>query len=150
MKKLLLLLFVAFTATTIMAQIKNPVQWTYTSKKISTGKYEVHLTANLENGWHTYSQTTPDGGPVATDINFTKNPLLNISGKPKEEGKLESEHDKIFNLDVKQFSNTVDFVQTVTVKGNVKTSAAGTIKYMVCNDHECLPPKTINFSVALQ
>lgn len=143
-------MILAFTCNSMFAQIQNPVKWAFTSKKISAGKYEVHLTANLDNGWHTYSQTTPEGGPVPTAINFTKNPLLVITGIPQENGKLEQEHDKIFNVDVKQFSDKIDFVQTVTVKGNVKTSAAGTVKFMVCNDHECLPPKRINFSVALQ
>ncbi len=150
MKKIIFLFTIIITSTTLFAQIQNPVKWAYSSKKISAGKYEVHLTANIDNGWHIYSQTTPEGGPVPTAINFTKNPLLTTSGIAKEEGKMESSHDKIFDVDVKQFSNKVDFVQTVTVKANIKTKAAGTIKYMVCNDQQCLPPKTINFSISIQ
>ena len=39
--------------------------------------------------------------------------------------------------------NTVDFVQTVKLKGNIKTSVAGSVEFMVCNDSRCLPPSTI-------
>ena len=137
------------TATAMFAQIQNPVKWSFTSKKISTGKYEIHLIANIDNGWHIYSQTTPDGGPVPTTISFSKNPLLTLDSIAKEVGKLEQHNEPLFGVDVKQFSNKVDFVQTVTLKANVKTNAIGTIKFMVCNDKQCLPPKTISYSVAL-
>jgi thiol:disulfide interchange protein DsbD len=134
----------------LMAQVKNPVKWTYSAQKLSTGKYELHMTAIVEKGWHIYSQNTPDGGPVPTAFTFTKNPLVTISGPVKETGKLETHFEKLFDVEVKQYSDKVDFVQTVTVKGNVKTNVAGKVEYMLCNDKECLPPKEVNFSIALQ
>jgi thiol:disulfide interchange protein DsbD len=36
------------------------------------------------------------------------------------------------------------------VKGTVKTNMAGKVEYMLCNDKECLPPKKVDFSIALQ
>jgi thiol:disulfide interchange protein DsbD len=56
----------------------------------------------------------------------------------------------LFGVDVKQFSNKVDFVQTVKIKGKAKTVLNGSVEFMTCNDHECLPPKTQKFSVALK
>jgi len=144
-------LFIAMLITgASFAQIKNPVKWAFTAKKINATTYEVHLAASLESGWHIYSQTTPEGGPVATAISFAKNPLLTISGQPKEVGKLEQKHEPLFGVDVKQFSKTVDFVQTVTIKGKAKTSVTGSVEFMTCNDRECLPPATQKFSVKLQ
>lgn len=149
MKKLFLLgLFIGLGASAF-AQVKNPVKWSYTAKKITATTYEVHLTATIESGWHIYSQTTPDGGPVKTSIVFTPNPLLTVDGKAKEAGKLEQHHEELFGVDVKQFSNKVDFVQTVKLKAAAKTSVTGSVEFMVCNDKECLPPKTEKFSVAL-
>lgn len=132
------------------AQIKNPVQWKFLAKKRTAGTYELHLTATIEKGWHLYSQTTPEGGPVPTRIEFVKNPLVTLIGKAKELGKLEQHHEKLFGVDVKQFSNKVDFVQLVKTKGNIKTSASGNISFMVCNDQECLPPQTVPFAILLQ
>jgi DsbC/DsbD-like thiol-disulfide interchange protein len=146
------LLFVAFAVVTLAAsgQIKDPVDWEFSSKKINATTYEVRLNAKLENGWHIYSQTTPDGGPIPTSISFAKNPLITLMGAAKEVGKMEKRFEPLFGVDVKQFSNKVDFVQTVTVKPGIKTTLNGTIEFMTCNDHECMPPKSLKFSLPLQ
>jgi thiol:disulfide interchange protein DsbD len=83
-------------------------------------------------------------------VSFTKNPLVTLSGPVKEIGKLETVFEKLFDVNVKQYSNEVTFQQNVTVKGNVKTNLAGTIEYMLCNEKECLPPRKNPFTVALQ
>jgi thiol:disulfide interchange protein DsbD len=33
------------------------------------------------------------------------------------------------------------------VKSNAKTAVAGKVEFMVCNDHECLPPDENTFKV---
>jgi thiol:disulfide interchange protein DsbD len=149
MKKLILLPLFILCATLLFAQIQNPVAWTATSKKIGDKTYEVRLTANMQKGWHIYSQTTPEGGPIPTNISFTKNPLLVIKGSTKEIGKLEQHNEPLFGVDVKQFSNMVDFVQIVNLKANVKTSVDMSVEFMVCNDRQCLPA-TKKFTVALK
>jgi len=145
-----LVLILLLAPAGILAQVKNPVKWTYSAKKISTGKYELRMTAIVEKGWHIYSQKTPEGGPVPTEFTFTKNPLVTLSGPVNEVGKLETHFEKLFDVDVKQYSDKVDFVQVVTVKGTVKTNVNGKVEYMLCNDKECLPPKKLDFSIALQ
>ncbi|MEO9022864.1 MAG: protein-disulfide reductase DsbD domain-containing protein [Ginsengibacter sp.] len=150
MKKILTAGFLLLFSNLLFAQIQNPVSWTATSKKINDKTYEIHLTANIEKGWHTYSQTTPDGGPIPTSLTFTKNPLLTMEGNAKEVGKLEQHNEPLFGVDVKQFSNRVDFVQVVKLKAPVKTSVNVAVEFMVCNDKECLPPRTQKFSVALK
>lgn len=142
------LLAVTLTLVTF-AQVKDPVQWKFSSKKINATTYEVRLSAKVDDGWHLYSQTTPDGGPVPTAISFTKNPLVTPTGETKEVGKLEKHFEELFGVEVKQFNDKVDFVQIVTVKPGVKTSVTGSIEFMTCNDHECLPPKKQAFSVTL-
>lgn len=150
MKKILAFLLSFVVLQAAHAQVKNPVQWSYTAKKLNATTYEVHLSATIEDGWHLYSQTTPDGGPVATTIAFAKNPLLILEGNVKEIGKLEQRHEELFGVDVKQFSNKVDFVQVVKLKGKAKTALNGSLEFMTCNDRECLPPKIQQFSIALK
>ncbi|MEO8720856.1 MAG: protein-disulfide reductase DsbD domain-containing protein [Ginsengibacter sp.] len=151
MKKILSITFLLLFTNILFAQIQNPVSWTTTTKKINSKTYEIHLTANMDKGWHIYSQTTPEGGPVPTTLTFTKNPLLTIEGRTKEIGKLEKHNEPLFGgIDVKQFSNTVDFVQVVKLKAPVKTSVNLAVEFMVCNDKQCLPPSTKKFSVALK
>jgi thiol:disulfide interchange protein DsbD len=150
MKKYLFAGILLLCANFLFAQIQNPVTWTATSKKINDKTYEIHLTANIDNGWHIYSQTTPEGGPIPTSFTFTKNPLLTINGSAKEVGKLEKHNEPLFGVDVKQFSNKVDFVQKVILKSPVNTSVNVAVEFMACNDKQCLPPKTEKFSVALK
>jgi hypothetical protein len=148
MRKFLTLLLVMFLAVGAMAQIKDPVKWKASSKKVANG-YEVTLTATLPKPWHIYSQTTGEGGPLPTKFTFNKHPLLSYSGGVKEVGKLKEEYDKNFDTKVKYFGDQVAFVQTVKVKGNVKTNVNVTVEYMTCNDSQCLPPTKKSFNVSL-
>lgn len=149
MKKIIALSVFVLSANLLFAQILNPVAWTATSKKIADKTYEVRLTATMQKGWHIYSQTTPEGGPVPTNVSFNKNPLVIIKGKTKEVGKLEQHNEPLFGVNVKQFSNKVEFVQMVNLKANVKTSVDMSVEFMACNDKQCLPPVTKKFTVAL-
>ncbi len=129
---------------------QNPVTWTFTSKKLTNGNYEIHMTATMEKGWHLYSQTQPeDAIAMPTTFTITSNPLLEAVGKIREEGKMEKFHDKELQLSANQYSKTVNFVQTVKLKGKVKTNFTGSVEYQTCDDKKCLPPKTVNFKVAL-
>ena len=145
-------LFILMVAIPFMGftQVQNPVSWSFTAKKTADLTYEIHLTATIAKGWHIYSQSTPDGGPAPTAIAFSKNPLLTIPGDVKEIGKLEQHNEPMFGVDVKQYSDNVDFLQAVKVKGNAKTVIKGSVEFMVCNDKQCLPPKTVEFSVSLK
>lgn len=150
MKKATLLLTGILLSVFSFAQEQDPVKWSFTAKKINATTYEVRLSAKIENGWHIYSQTTPAGGPVPTEISFAKNPLVKLSGAVKEVGKLEKHFEPLFSVDVRQYSNKVDFVQTVTIKRGVKTSVKGVVEFMVCNDHECLPPSNKSFTIMVK
>ena len=75
--------------------------------------------------------------------------MIVLNGPVTEVGKMEQHNEPIFGVDVKQFSKKVEFVQLVKLKTVVKTNISGTIEFMVCNDRECLPPKTEKFSIPL-
>lgn len=145
----ILLLLILIVPTVASSQVKKPVKWAYSAKKLGDGKFEIHMTATIDKGWHLYSQTTPEDGAVPTQFTFTKNPLVTLTGEVKELGKLESHFEKLFGATVKQFSDKVDFVQVVTVKGNVKTNFSGKVDYMLCDDKQCLPPSSQQFSIPL-
>jgi Disulphide bond corrector protein DsbC len=149
LKKIFFSVLVLITAVTAKAQL-NPVSWTYTAKKIAEKTYELHITATLQSGWHLYSQTQPkDAIAEPTTITFSKNALLTLDGKIKEDGKLEKFHDAKLDLSANQYSSKVDFVQTVKLKANAKTNVSGSVRFQTCNDEKCLPPKTVTFSIAL-
>jgi hypothetical protein len=150
MKKLVLILVSFFTVGLLSAQGLNPVSWSFTSKKISDNVYELQMIANIQQGWHVYSQTQPkDAIAQPTTVIFNKNPLVELDGKLKEAGNLEKFKDKDLDISANQYSNKVVFSQRVKVKGRAKTNVTGKLTYQTCNDEKCLPAKTINVSIPL-
>ena len=146
MKKIFGVIMLMMFLGGVNAQINNPVQWSYSAKKIADKTYELHITATIGNNWHLYAQEAGEG-PVPTQITFTSNPLIKYDGKVREIGKMEKSFDKNFNSTLKYFANKVDFVQKVKVKSAIATVIKGSVNYMVCNDKQCLPPKDVPFSI---
>ena len=133
------------------AQMLNPVQWTYSAKKIADKTYEVHLTASIQNTWHLYSQTQPeDAINQPTEILFKRNPLILLDGNIKEVGKMQLFKDEKLKISANQYAGKVDFVQKVKLKSNTKTNLVGSVEYQTCDDKKCLPPKKIDFTIALK
>ena len=150
MKKFLIFVLVNFIAVSLFAQSGTKVKWEFTSKKIADKKYEIRLVATVQPGWHIYSQNqSADAIVLPTAIKFVNNPLVVLNGKPKEVGKLFDQFDKAINARSKYYSNKVEFVQTITLKSNVKTAIAGEVEFMVCDDRQCLPPDVTKFSIKL-
>ena len=127
------------------AQSVKQVNWSFSSKKIGEKTYEVHMTAIPDKGWHIYSQEQPSEAIAQpTAIKFTKNPIVLIEGLTKEVGEKEKYEDKTAGIIQYQYAK-VDFVQSVKLKAEAKTTLTGTITYQACTDEMCLPPKTVSF-----
>jgi len=150
MKKLSFILLSIFITALASAQGLNPVSWSFSSKKISDNVYEIQMTATIQQGWHLYSQTQPkDAIAQPTSFVFNRNPLIELDGKVKEVGNLEKFKDKELDISANQYSNKVVFTQKVKLKGKAKTNVTGKLTYQTCDDVKCLPPKTVNLSIAL-
>ncbi|MDB5207386.1 MAG: hypothetical protein JWR72_2461 [Flavisolibacter sp.] len=140
----------AFTAGAAFSQMQNPVTWSFSGKKVNETIYEVQMTATMQAGWHLYSQTQPkDAIAQPTSFKFNNNPLLQLDGAIKESGKMEKFTDKELGISANQYSNKVVFLQKVKLKGKAKSNVGGTVTFQTCDDKKCLPPKTVNFNIAL-
>src|SRR5687768_6374405 len=147
MKKFTLAFFGIITAFTLFAQSNKQVKWAFTSKKIAEKTYEVHMTATINGNFHMYAQNVGVEGPLPTAFVFTKNPLVQFDGKVKEIGKLVKKYESTWSGNVNYYEKTVNFIQTVKVRGTAKTNVAGKVEFMVCDDSRCLPPGEVEFSV---
>jgi len=149
MRNFFIIAFV-FLSLSGSTQMQSPVSWTFASKKLSDNNYELQLIASIQAGWHLYSQSQPkDAIAQPTNFMFSKNPLVIMEGKVKEVGKLEKFKDQKLDISAFQYSNKVVFVQKIKVKAKVKTNVSGKLEFQTCDDKKCLPPKTVNFSIAL-
>ena len=147
MKKLYLLGCLVMAGLAVTAQSSKAVHWTFTSKKLADKVYEVHMTASIDGNYHMYAQNVGVDGPIPTSFKITANPLVVVDGKVKEVGKLVQKKEEVWGGDVRYYEKSVDFVQVVKLKGNVKTNLAGSVEFMVCNESQCLPPATVDFKV---
>lgn len=144
--KILALLFLANSS--LFAQIFNPVSWSFESKQVGVNEFELTLHADIDEGWHLYSQHLPsDDGPIATSFYFNANKDVDFVGKVNEP-KSKTEFDPNFDMELSFFDKKVDFKQIVRVK-NSKTEITGVLEFMVCNDKMCLPPEEVEFDFKL-
>jgi thiol:disulfide interchange protein DsbD len=150
MTRLFLSLLVTLISSIAIAQ-PNPVSWTFSAKKTGDKTFQIEMKAQVQPGWHIYSQSqSEDAIALPTEISFNNNPLLVLKGKPKEQGKLEKITDKTLGVTASQYSGVVSFIQEVELKAKVKTAITGAVEYQTCDDEKCLPPKKIPFTISLR
>lgn len=106
----------------------------------------MYLTGTIDAGWHLFGQDSGKG-PTPATIKVKKNPQATLSGKITEAGKFRKAFEPNFKAELKFYENQVIFVQKVTVKDRATAKVTGSVEFMVCDDHQCLPPKSISFSI---
>ena len=127
----------------------QPVKWECTYKEIDEANGEIVLTAKIEPNWHTYSQVKPgNDGPLPTVFKFVKTVDYDLVKEVVEPDPIRL-HSDIFDADVAMFSIEAVFVQKI--KRNTKDAfdLMGEVEFMCCNDIQCLPPRTVKFTVKI-
>ncbi len=142
MKKLIVLFALALSSFGY-SQIEDPVKWETSVEKISETEYKLISKASIEAGWHLYSQSVPEDGPIPTSFTYDDaNGAFKIIGNTSEE-EGHTVDDPVFQMKIKFFENSAVFEQKIEVLGD-KTTVEGFVEFMVCNDEKCLPPTEID------
>lgn len=144
MKKLLFPFVLLLFAVAVQAQIQDPVKFNSELKILAADEAEVVFTAAIDKGWHVYSTDLGDGGPISATFNVEKIFGAEVVGKLKPVGKEISTFDKLFEMKVRYFENTVQFVQKLKLTGGAY-QLEGYLEYGACNDENCLPPTQVPF-----
>ena len=144
MKKLLFPFVLLLFAVAVQAQIQDPVKFNSELKILAADEAEVVFTAAIDKGWHVYSTDLGDGGPISANFNVEKIFGAEVVGKLKPVGKEISTFDKLFEMKVRYFENTAQFVQKLKLTGGAY-QLEGYLEYGACNDENCLPPTQVPF-----
>ena len=144
MKKLLFPFVLLLFAVAMQAQIQDPVKFNSELKIFAADEAEVFFTAAIDKGWHVYSTDLGDGGPISATFNVEKIFGAEVVGKLKPVGKEISTFDKLFEMKVRYFENTAQFVQKLKLTGGAY-QLEGYLEYGACNDENCLPPTQVPF-----
>jgi DsbC/DsbD-like thiol-disulfide interchange protein len=145
MKNLFVLTLGVLLSLSASSQILKPVKWSYAAKKTSKTEVTLYLKASIQDGWHMYSQNIADGGPVKTSFSFYPAKDYKLNGKTIEP-KAITKFEKSFEMNVSYFEKAVIFQQNIKLTGATAV-VKGTLEFMVCNDQQCLPPETVEFSI---
>ncbi|WP_256010984.1 protein-disulfide reductase DsbD family protein [Desertivirga xinjiangensis] len=132
-----------------LAQISEPVKWSFAAKELGNGQVDLLLTAVIEPGWHVYSQFIDEGGPIPTSFKFTPSKDYVLVGKTAESPKAVSAFDKAFNMEIAWHEKKVVFKQRIKLS-TVSTVVSGTLEFMVCDDSRCLPPEEVSFKIPVK
>jgi len=148
MKKILLLATFLFSIIA-SAQILEPVEWEFESKKISDNEFELIFIANIDEYWAVYSQFVDDGGPIPTEFTFEENEsfILIESVIESDQNKV-TKHDPVFDMIVSKFYTKGTFTQRIKLI-NSEAIVKGSLVFMTCDDEQCLAPTDVSFEFNL-
>jgi len=120
-------------------QFLEPVTWEASVKKISDSEYDIIYNATIEKDWHLYSQgEILDVGPLPTEFIYANDDnAYELVGKASEPV-VEPIYDKVFEMDIKYFSNTATFVQRIKINDTSIKTIDSEVLFMTCNDEKCI------------
>ena len=142
MKKSIFSILLLLFAVVVQAQIQEPVKFKSELKTLQAGEAEVVFTGTIDKGWHVYSTDLGDGGPISATFNVESISGAELVGKLKPVGVVA--FDKLFEMKVRYFENTAQFVQKLKLTGG-EYKVEGFLEYGACNDENCLPPTQVPF-----
>ena len=136
----------------LSANAQNPVSLTMTVSPTSIpadGKGTARISASIGGGWNMYSITQGGGGPIPTRISLGDGPFkMGAVSGPRPKVKL----DPNFGINTESYSGSAAFTVPFTVNADAPEGASTfntKVRYQVCNDTVCLPPKTVPLSAAI-
>ena len=143
MKKLLFLLLAILAFVNGNSQIKKPVKWTSKTEKISDTEFNLVMNATIEQGWHMYSQFTPEDGPLPLVVTVKdQKGNFELVGKTKE-SPYKKEFNKDFGVEEFYFEGKATLTQKVRIT-NTKTS-----KIVINLDFQACQNQCVNDNVDL-
>lgn len=148
MKNLFLILFSLLAVLGISQNALKPVVWDAKYVEKSSTEGEIIFTAIIEKKWHIYSQRPTDVGPIPTSFTVTPNSNFELIEKVIEK-EAHEEFVPAFDAKVFVFSEEAIFKQKVIRKHKKAFIINTSLEFMTCNDVQCLPPTTLNFSVSI-
>ena len=91
-----------------------------------------------------YSTDIGDNGPIEASFNVVKMEGAELVGKLTPKGKVITQMDKMFNMELKYFENEATFVQKIRFT-KPEYDIDCYLEYGTCSDESCLPPSEAAF-----
>ena len=142
MKKIISLCLFALVALVVQAQMHEPVKFKSEWKQVSETEAEIVFSATIDGGWHLYSTDLGPDGPTSASFQAEVLEGAELSGKLTPVGNEIKAFDEMFEMEVRFFENSAQFVQKIKLL-SPDYQIEGFMEYGACNDQNCLPPSTV-------
>ncbi len=127
--------------------IRDAVSWSHSIEDKSPTEKVLVLTAVIKGDWHLYSTELPAGGPTPTHLIVDKLTGAELVGKLTPNQKPIEKFDPNFEMTLRFFGGKVSFRQHIRITDPKKFAFEGAVRYMACNDQQCLPPANWEFKI---
>ena len=127
--------------------IRDAVSWSHNIEDKSPTEKVLVLTAVIKGDWHLYSTELPAGGPTPTHLIVDKLTGAELVGKLTANQKPIEKFDPNFEMTLRFFGGKVSFRQQIRITDPKKFAFEGAVRYMACNDQQCLPPANWEFKI---
>lgn len=147
-KRVLNLFFALFfiSMVSFAQSSESPIKWRMSVKMTSATEGTVTLRAIVAKGWHLYGTSLPKDGPVPTTFNFDASTGIKFLGGFTASEKPVTKNDANFGMKLSWWEKNVTFTRKFRLTGSVKDAViSGSVRFMGCNDLNCLAPATQNF-----
>lgn len=149
MSRLLLPLFFLFVSVfQTVAQVYDPVKWSYDYTLDGDQHAMLKFMATIEPGWHVYGNKIDEGGPIPTTFDFMKLEGAELVGDIIEQ-ESHREFDPMFNMELNWFETSVTFQQRIKLTSPM-AKVSGELTYMTCDATKCLPPEYLEFDFNIE
>ena len=127
--------------------IRDAVTWSRSVEDKSPTEKVLVFTATVKDPWHLYGTELPKGGPTPTHLLVDKIEGAELVGGLTSAQKPVEMYDPNFEMTLRFYSGKVTFRQKIRITDPKKFAFVGAIRYMACNDEQCLPPANWEFTV---
>jgi len=151
-------LIVALCLSGIVA-VQTPVQavqWSASTDGRNPVKKGSNLTIDLAgkalDGWHVYGLAQEPNGPTPLRITLDENTTAEVRGALSGTEPIKRQ-DSSFNLETQIYEKDFSLHLPARIKQSAdagKQSISVSVRFQACNDHICLPPRTVHLSVPIE
>jgi hypothetical protein len=140
-------------ASCLTAQAQRPpdvVKWSAEATSVTANSCLVKLSATIQEGWHIYALSQPEGGPNALKISIPGGSAFALAAPIAEAKTIQKHFEPSFKMDTVYYVKSVSFDLALKGTGSDRSETLPIdARFQACDDRRCLPPYTAHVSVAL-
>ena len=129
------------------AQMVQPAHFKTSFRQVAPSRAEIVFSATIDDGWHVYSTSLGDDGPISASVIVNQLQGVELDGPLLPKGGEIKKFDNMFGMELRYFEGKATFVQPVRFVA-ADYSIDVSLEYGACNDQNCTPPSTVDFKTS--